>query len=267
MKNFKRLLTAILSINLVFTNVIPANAELLSEEHSAGEVMAEREAEIIETQGELFSEETEFEAIEAVEGDALDEVSSSDTEGSTVEISNDSVMTLAATTSLNDVVFLVNKNEEAGLGGNVTVSFQKAGNNYNGTLYLPGSAKTDKLTFAWGDGITVKENDISYESGKAPVPARGESNTFKITGGGGNSADFTVTTMQGSEGVEGMFLEIDESLGSIATMIDDEDHEETCYGNISLDGKNYDMSIKGRGNSSWTFAFDKKPFNITMSLT
>lgn len=183
MKNFKRLLTVILSLNLVLSNVVPANAELLSEEFSAGEVMAEREAEIIQAEGELFSVEAEFEAAEAVEGDAWDEASGSDTEGSTVEISDDSATTLAAATSLNDVVFQVNKNEEAGLGGNVTVSFKKTGSNYKGTLYLPGSAETDKLTFAWGEGITVKENNISYESGQTPVPARGESKTFKITGG------------------------------------------------------------------------------------
>lgn len=43
-------------------------------------------------------------------------------------------------------------------------------------------------------------------------------------------------------------------------MLGDQNHEETCYGNLSLDGESYDMSIKGRGNSSWTFNFDKKPF-------
>ena len=70
--------------------------------------------------------------------------------------------------------------------------------------------------------------------------------------------------MQGSEGVEGMFLTIDESLGTIAAMLGDQNHETICYGNLSLDNKSYDMSIKGRGNSSWTFNFDKKPFNITL---
>lgn len=166
---------------------------------------------------------------------------------------------LAAVTSLSGVTFTVKANKDAGLGGDVNITFTKSGGSYSGALYLPGSADTDKLMLSWDEGVTV----AGCTSGETAIPGNGNSKTYSVTVGG-NTANFTVKTMQGSAGVEGMFLTIDESLGTIKAMLGDQNHEETCYGNLSLDGNRYDMSIKGRGNSSWTFNFDKKPFNITL---
>lgn len=164
----------------------------------------------------------------------------------------------ALAASLGDVVLTVCANEDAGLGGDVAVEFNKSGNNYAGTLYLPGSADTSKLFFSWSDGVTVADQ----ESGAAPVAAAGQSVSYTVSFGG-QTATFTVTTMQGSVGVEGMFLTVDESRGTIAAMNGDLDHETSCYGSVVFGGKSYFMSMKGRGNTTWA-EFDKKPYNITV---
>lgn len=117
------------------------------------------------------------------------------------------VSALAAVTSLSGVTFTVKANTEAGLGGDVKISFTRSGSNYSGTLYLPGSADTGKLTLSWDEGMTVS----GCTSGETAIPASGESATYSVTVGG-SSANYTIKTMQGSESIEGMFLNIDESL-------------------------------------------------------
>ena len=163
----------------------------------------------------------------------------------------------AAVTSLSNVTFTVKASEEAGLGGNVKIAFTKSGSNYNGTLYLPGGADTTKLNLSWEDGVAV----AGFSSGNAPVPANGESMIYAVTVGG-STANFTVKTMQGSVGVEGLFLTIDESLGTIKDMNSDSDHETECFGSATFGGNTNYISMKGRGNTTWS-EFDKKPYNIT----
>lgn len=148
----------------------------------------------------------------------------------------------------------VDKNEAAGLGGVVTVSFDSSN---KGNLYLPGEVNTSACFLSWtGEGVAVASDGTAYESGTAPVAPAGGSVTYTI-----NSEKYTVKTVQGSPYVEGLFLNIDESMGTISAMNKDKNHNTSCYGTLSFDGAEYYMSIKGRGNSTWDA--DKKPYNIT----
>ena len=80
-------------------------------------------------------------------------------------------------------------------------------------------------------------------------------------------------------GLPVVYLNIDESRGTIEDMIRSGDHSVYCYGKLSIDvpeGFHYsdfpdlacvsfedlDMSIRGRGNSTWREA--KKPFKIKL---
>ena len=168
----------------------------------------------------------------------------------------------AATESSLKAVFnsklYVEKNEAAGLDGRVDVKLDLIG--ATGTLYLPGKADASQLCFAWdAEGVTVTKDGVAFESGAAPVPAAGESAIYKISKGYA-FAYLTVKTVQGSADVEPMFLELDESMGTIADL--NADKENVCYGNVRFDGADNPVSIKGRGNSTW--AFPKKPYNITL---
>ena len=150
-------------------------------------------------------------------------------------------------------------NADAGLAGKVAVTFDALG--ASGTLYLPGKADAAQLCFSWKDtGITVSKGGVVYENGTAPVAPVDGSVTYKIKKGLA-VAYVTVKTLQGSADVEPLFLELDESLGTIADMNGDKDHETSCYGKALYAGIDKPISIKGRGNSTWKF--DKKPYNIT----
>ena len=154
----------------------------------------------------------------------------------------------------------VEKNEAAGLASRVDVKLDLLG--AAGTLYLPGKADESKLCFAWEDtGITVSKDGVVYENGSAPVPAAGESAVYKITKGYA-FAYLTVKTVKGSAGVEPMFLELDESQGTIEAMNSDKTHETKCVGVVVFDGAERPMTMKGRGNSTW--GLPKKPYNITL---
>ena len=151
-------------------------------------------------------------------------------------------------------------NAEAGLAGEIAVKFSLAG----ATLYLPGKADASKLCFSWDDPAVVAVRDgVEYRSGTAPVAIAGERVTYQFTNGK-LPVYVTVRTVQGSADVEPMFLELDESLGTIDAMNKDDEHETKCFGKVLFDGHDNFVSIKGRGNSTWSFS--KKPYNITLHV-
>ena len=155
--------------------------------------------------------------------------------------------------------FYIEANKEAGLEGKILVDMDLLG--CTGKLYLPGGVDASKLNFCWDDSsITVSVDDTVYESGNAPVPAVGEKITYKITKSYA-LAYVTIETFKGSENVRPVFLNIDENMGTIKAMNGDRDHETSCYGTFAIDGEEYYISMKGRGNSTWVF--EKKPYNIT----
>lgn len=131
----------------------------------------------------------------------------------------------------------------------------------SGVLYLPGSAKSARLTFSWTDeNVTLSVGDKTYRSGKAPVPVAGKTVDYTVTRGK-LSLPLRIRTMKGSATVKPMFLDLDESLGTISAMNLDTDHETSCYGKAICGDVKRAVSIKGRGNSTWIFP--KKPYNIT----
>ncbi|MBR3349372.1 MAG: CotH kinase family protein, partial [Solobacterium sp.] len=81
-------------------------------------------------------------------------------------------------------------------------------------------------------------------------------------------------------GIPVIYVNIDESQGTIKDMLESPDHSDYCYGAISIDVpegfhyadfpdlacesmENLAMSIRGRGNSTWMKS-DKKPFKIKL---
>lgn len=153
----------------------------------------------------------------------------------------------------------VKANDDAGLAGDVKVDLDLLGS--TGTLYLPGKVDASRLCFSWDDDtITVSKNGEVFASGTAPVAAPGKSVTYKIKKNLA-FALLTVKTVQGSADVEPMYLELDESMGTIEAMNSDKAHETECFGVSKFDGEKEFISMKGRGNSTW--GLDKKPYNIT----
>ena len=133
-------------------------------------------------------------------------------------------------------------------------------------LFLPGDAVPSECFFSWDDGLEASDGESTYESGSLPIPAPGETKTFTFTNEAGTSTHFDVTVYQGAAEVPPVFIQIDESQGTIAAMNNDQDHETTCTGEIYIDGVKYAMpQMKGRGNSSWMMAKTKKPYNVTLS--
>ena len=153
----------------------------------------------------------------------------------------------------------VKENEDAGLKSNIKVDLDLLGS--TGNLYLPGNVDASGLCFSWDDStITVSRDGTVYESGTAPVAVPGKSITYKIKKNLA-FALLTVKTVQGSPDVEPLYLELDESLGTIDAMNSDKDHETECFGRALYGNIDKPISIKGRGNSTWEL--DKKPYNIT----
>ena len=152
----------------------------------------------------------------------------------------------------------VRANPAAGLDGDVLVDFTLA----NGKIYLPGKAAVSGLALSWDDpALTLTKDGVTYQSGEAPIPAPGDSAVYTVKKG--NIVRLiTLKTAQGSTNVNAMFLNIDESMGTIDAMNSDKDHETICYGGLNYAGEDYPyISMKGRGNSTWVFS--KKPYNVT----
>ena len=131
-------------------------------------------------------------------------------------------------------------------------------------LYLPGNVVPEACFLSWEGGLSATLEGKSYESGALPIPKPGQSATYSFTAGA-QSKTFTVRCYQGSAAVKPIFIEIDESLGTIAAMNGDKDHETTCSGIIYVDGVQMTLSkMKGRGNYTWDHAVEKRPYNITL---
>ncbi len=131
-------------------------------------------------------------------------------------------------------------------------------------LYLPGNVDASKCFFSWDGGLTTTDGTTSYASGSLPVPAPGTTKTYVFTKGTENKK-FEVTTYQGSQAVKPIFIEIDESKGTIAAMNGDREHETICTGDIIIDGVRYGLpKIKGRGNATWSQARQKRAYNLTL---
>lgn len=153
------------------------------------------------------------------------------------------------------------ENKKAGLRDDVKVLVDLP--HLSATVYLPGSAKVSKMRLGWDiKGLTLSRNDKTYSSGKAPIAPAGKSYTYTLTKGS-LAVNLKIRTIQGSASVRPLFLDIDESKGTIDAMNLDLDHETACYGKVKVgDHKKKYIKLKGRGNSTWYMP--KKPYNITV---
>lgn len=158
-----------------------------------------------------------------------------------------------------NVKLYVKADAKNGLPGKIKVCFGVT--DADGALCLPGNYNGEALYFSWSDpDLVLSKNGKTYESGKAPAAKVGETVTYQVQTDKLVSV-IKVKTVKGSAGVDAIYLNLDESLGTIEAMNKDPDHETSCYGKAKVDGKTQYISIKGRGNSTWSFP--KKPYNIT----
>lgn len=144
--------------------------------------------------------------------------------------------------SADTVSFAVRENPEAGLYGDVNIAFTQVRRKYIGTLYLPGGASASELMLSWENGISVSAGGTMDTGCAAPVPGNGQSLTYTVKAGR-KRTDFTITTVQGSDSIESMFLNIDENLGTISDMNSDPAHETSCFGVLAFENETHDMSI------------------------
>ena len=139
-----------------------------------------------------------------------------------------------------------------------------SGSNLNFDLYLPGDADVSKCFFSWANGLQATYNGKTYASGQLPIPAPGQKATYSFTKGS-STTNFNVSTYQGSPSVRSMFIEIDETQGTISAMNSDPDHEKSCKGIVYIDGEEFVLDkMKGRGNATWSQAREKRGYNLTL---
>ena len=136
---------------------------------------------------------------------------------------------------------------------------------YEYQLCLPGNVDLANCFLSWDGDMQATVDGTVYASGECPVPPANTAKTYAFKNGNQTAASFSVTTYQGSESVTPVFIDIDESLGTIAAMDSDPDHNTECSGRIFIDGTEYELTkMKGRGNATWQAADDKRPYNITL---
>lgn len=139
-------------------------------------------------------------------------------------------------------------------------------------LYLPGNVDLSKCFLSWDGGSQVTLNNVVYESGTCLLPSpstvpytSNNGTAYAFKSGNSTLATFYIIVYQGSPNVEQVFIDIDETQGTIAAMDSDEDHETICKGRICINGTWYDMpQIKGRGNYTWWNSDDKRPYNVSL---
>lgn len=134
----------------------------------------------------------------------------------------------------------------------------------NYDLYIPGNVDPTACCFSWEGGLSASWNGQSWSSGALPIPAPGQTETYSFEGSGA-AVSFTVTTWQGSDQLKPVFMEIDESQGTIAAMNGDPNHNAECHGLIYIDGVEHVLDkMKGRGNYAWSQSKDKRAYNVTL---
>ncbi|MBQ2677280.1 MAG: CotH kinase family protein, partial [Firmicutes bacterium] len=169
--------------------------------------------------------------------------------------------TLTASAATAPTELWVAPTEANGLPAQIDVF--KSGTSYQ--LYLPGDAVLDNCFLSWDGDMTATVDNKSYASGECPIPAPNTETTYNFKDENQTFKTFNIATYQGSVNVVPVFIDIDESQGTIEAMDNDKEHDKECTGRINIDGHWYEMpKIKGRGNATWKEAKDKKPYNVTL---
>ncbi|MBR4744532.1 MAG: CotH kinase family protein, partial [Oscillospiraceae bacterium] len=153
--------------------------------------------------------------------------------------------------------------EGTGMPSRVDVFKKTSGSSTSYLLCLPGSAVLSACRLSWDGGSTATVDGTSYASGECPVPGANETKSYTFKNGSSTLSTLRIVCYQGSAGVNTVFIEIDESQGTIADMKKSKDN--TCTGIIYINGTQYALTkMKGRGNATWTSSDDKKPYNLTL---
>ena len=150
--------------------------------------------------------------------------------------------------------FCVDENKDAGVNGTVKVELLS---DSKGNIYLPGNVDTSKLFLSWNDkNYTVKAPDgTRYESGSAPIGNAGQKITYSVLDSGETIINkITFTTYCGSKSVPALFIKVDSSNGkpTMEEVNGSKDKSVVGEGSISSEAVNAYLTVKGRGNSSWT---------------
>ena len=164
----------------------------------------------------------------------------------------------AAVTEAGITTLYIEPNQEAGLSHRI-YPVRSADDQL--TLYLPGDVDAEKLCLSWADTTQVAVNTVAQTSGQLPIPQPGADLVIQV-----DRKYLKLRTLQGSAQVQAMHLTIDsqaDGFVSFAEMSADTPKEKKSAGTMTLGEDTYPMSIKGRGNSTWT-AYEKKPYNITL---
>ena len=164
----------------------------------------------------------------------------------------------AAVTEAGITTLYIEPNQEAGLSHRI-YPVRSADDRL--TRYLPGDVDAEKLCLSWADTTQVAVNTVAQTSGQLPVPQPGADLVIQV-----GRKYLRLRTLQGSAQVRAMHLTIDtdaQGFVSFQEMSADTPKEKKSAGTVTLGGETYHMSIKGRGNSTWT-AYEKKPYNITL---
>ena len=151
----------------------------------------------------------------------------------------------------------IEKNEAAGLSCRI---YPVTNAKEQLMLYLPGTADPSQLRLSWDEKTSVTQNGTPLVSGEAPIPQPGASLVLQI-----GRHYFKLQTLQGSPEVEPLYLDIGQAEGyvSFQDMSGDETKAAKSAGTAAFAGAQYPMTLKGRGNSTWT-AYEKKGYNITL---
>lgn len=149
-----------------------------------------------------------------------------------------------------------------GKGNKINIDFNGKDNKFVGKAYLPGEAYLYDCCLSWNSNseIFIKDGLITYKNGNYKLLSRNSDSIFTLTMNN-ETYYFMIETFYGSRNVESLFIDIDETKGSINDMNFDKSHETVCFGKASFNDLEYLISIKGRGNTTW--GCDKKPYNIT----
>ncbi|MDO4413698.1 MAG: CotH kinase family protein, partial [Erysipelotrichaceae bacterium] len=209
----------------------------------------------------VFAEETEPEAVLLTETDESESMIAADASAEEAEIQ---AVTATAPTQL-----WVEPTETNGIPARIDVFKKQSGSSWNPTytyqLYLPGNVNVENIMLSWDGDAQVTVDNTAYTSGNCPIPPVGTTKSYVFKSGNQTLGTYSLITYQGAAGVEPIFIDIDESQGTIAAMDGDHDHNISCVGKIYFNNQWYDMpKIKGRGNYTWWQATDKKAYNISL---
>ena len=92
--------------------------------------------------------------------------------------------------------------------------------------------------------MIVSKGNKEYSSGKAPIAADGKKAKYTLSKDG-FKASLTVKTIKGSSKVKPMFIDVDETKGSIKAMNSDKNHDTECYGSVKYKKISKKIKIKG----------------------